>query len=488
MKKPNILLIMADQLRFNALGCYGNKEINTPNIDKIAIDGSIFDNHFIQNPVCSPSRCSILTGRYPKNHGTRDNGIPLKASEITLAEVLSENGYSTAAIGKMHLTSLLVEKNDEQDDWPKGNYGFSTLHTTCDNKTGEYLNWLKNISYEDYLQVKEQGERKIKEDQASASKKDKIGLPQMHKNNINPKYHQSTWIADKTIEFIEQSGKEKPFFALCSFVDPHHPFDPPAPYDALYEPEQLSAPISRKNELEDKPPHFLKHLTGNGYSNEKYDYRNLYANDWKKIKSAYYGMITLIDDNIGRILSSLSENNLENDTLILFTSDHGELLGDHGLLFKGPFHYDSLIKAPLIMKLPSIIPQGSRYSCITEHVDIMSTILDIAGIRPPNGAQGISMLSALNGGSNAAREYAMTEFNCYDWGLNIKTLTGKNYKLTYYAGENFGELYNRNKDPNEFKNLWDIEEYKEIKGVLLKKLMDKIIETEDSIPIRIGKY
>ena len=157
-KRPNIILFMCDQLRFDALGCYGNNQIHTPNIDRIALNGSVFDNHFVQNPVCSPSRCSVLTGRYPKNHGTRDNGIPLRDEEITLPQVLRENGYVTAAIGKMHITTQFMPKENEEDDWPEDRYGFDIIHTTCDCKTGEYLEWLKRGSPKDFGELKIQGE------------------------------------------------------------------------------------------------------------------------------------------------------------------------------------------------------------------------------------------------------------------------------------------------------------------------------------------
>ena len=487
-KRPNILLLMADQVRWDALGCYGNTQIRTPNIDRIALSGSTFDNHYVQNPVCSPSRCSVLTGRYPKNHGTRDNGIPLRDSEITFPQVLRENGYLTAAIGKMHITTQFVPKENEEDDWPNDRYGFDIVHTTCDTKTGEYLNWLKEKSPADYAEVKLQGERKMREDKASAADKDTSGPPQVYRSNINPKFHQSAWIADRTIDLIEQATPEKPFFAFCSFVDPHHPFDPPEPYASLYDPDKLALPVRKEGEMEDKPPHFMRHLTGRGYSNEKYDYRSLSDHAWGQVKAAYYGMITLVDENIGRILDALSAKGIENDTLILLTNDHGELLGDHGILFKGPFHYDSIIKAPMIVKWPGVVPMGSRYSQMTEHVDIMPTLLEYAGIRPPYGVQGISMAGILRGDKGAGRAYAMTEFNCYDWGLSVKTLTGKDYKITYYAGQNYGELYDRNADPNEFVNLWNHPDYAAVKAQMLKKLMDRIIETEDTLPIRIGKY
>ena len=487
-KKPNIILFMADQLRFDAIGCYGNTQVRTPNIDSIALNGSTFDHHFIQNPVCSPSRCSILTGRYPKNHGTRDNGIPLRDEEVTFPEVLRENGYLTAAIGKMHFTTQFVPKENEEDDWPEDRYGFDVVHTSCDCKTGEYLNWLKEVSPKDYKEVKMQGERKAKEDRASAADKDASGPPQVYQSEIDPEYHQSSWIADQTVTFIDEVPKDKPFFAFCSFVDPHHPFDPPAPYSKMYDPTTLEPPIYQEGELEDKPPHFRKHRCGRGFSNEKYDYRKLSSQDWGSVKAAYYAMITLVDESIGKVLKAIEDKGMEQDTLILFTNDHGELLGDHGLLFKGPFHYDCLIKAPMIMKWPGVIPKGSRYQQITEHVDIMATILDYAGIRPPLGMQGMSMAPILRGDSGAGRKYALTEFNCFDWGLNLKTITGRDYKLTYYAGEQFGELYDRNLDPHEFKNLWDHEEYREVKESMLKELMNRIIETEDTLPLRIGKY
>lgn len=488
MKKPNIILFMADQLRFDALGCYGNIQIHTPNIDRIALRGSVFDNHYVQNPVCSPSRCSVLTGRYPKNHGTRDNGIPLRDEEITLPQVLRESGYKTAAIGKMHLTNQFNPKEKEEEDWPADQYGFDIVHTSCDTKTGEYLDWLKEHCREDFETVKKQGEKKMREDKASAADKDVSGPPQVYLSGINPIHHQSRWIADRTIELIEQSDDKSPFFVFCSFVDPHHPFDPPEPYGSMYDPKRLEPPARQEGELLDKPPHFRKAHTGHGFGNEKYDYQKLSVLEWAKVKAAYYGMISLIDDSIGGILDAIENKGLENDTLILFTNDHGELMGDHGLLFKGPFHYDCLIKAPMIYKWPGVIPEGSRYSQISEHVDIMPTILEYAGIRPPYGVQGTSMVPLMRGDKGAGRQFAMTEYNCYDWGLSVKTLTGKNHKLTYYAGEVYGELYDRNKDPHEFKNLWHEEAYADVKTEMICKLLNRVIETEDPLPLRTGKF
>lgn len=478
---------MADQLRYDALGCYGNSQIHTPNIDSIALTGATFDSHYVQNPVCSPSRCTLITGRYPKNHGTRDNGVPLRDQEVTIAQMLQDQGYRTAAIGKMHLTTQIVPKEREEEDWPANLYGFDITQTSCDTKTGEYLDWLKEVSPENYAIVKRQGEKKMQEDCASAADKDLSGPPQVYPSDVDPKYHQTNWIAKKTIELIEAED-EKPFFAMCSFVDPHHPFDPPVPYATMYDPDTLASPNYVEGELDDKPPHFLRHRTGNGFSNEKYDYRLLSDRVWKEVKAAYYGMVTLIDDAVGDILKALKDAGKDQDTIVLFTTDHGELLGDHGLLFKGPFMYDCLIKAPMVMKWPNVIPQGSRFQAITEHVDVVPTLLDLVGARPALGVQGQSMAPILRGDLGAGKSCAMTEFKCYDWGLDVKTIVTRDYKLTYYAGQCYGELYDRLADPNERTNLWDAEDYAVIRQDMIRKLLDRVIQTEDTLPLRIARF
>ena len=411
-KRPNIILMMADQMRFDALGCYGNNQIHTPNIDSLALNGSTFDNHFVQNPVCSPSRCSIITGRYPKNHGTRDNGIPLRDQEICLAEVLRDNGYRTAAIGKMHFTTQFVPKENEEDDWPADRYGFDVVHTTCDCKTGEYLTWLKQQSEKDYEIVKMQGERKAKEDRASAADKDLSGPPQVYPSEIDPRYHQSAWIADRMIDLIEESTPDQPFFALCSFVDPHHPFDPPAPYSTMYDPDKLALPVRQEGELDDKPPHFRRHRVGQGCSNEKYDYRRLTDHQWGEVKAAYYG--TGLAGGLQHRphpAGAAGQGHHQRHPGPFHQRPRGTD-GDHGLLFKGPFHYDCLIKAPMILSWPGVIPSGSRYKQITEHVDIMPTLLDFAGVRAPNGVQGMSMApscgaTAAQGGNTPHRVHLL---------------------------------------------------------------------------------
>jgi len=490
MDKPNILLITADQLRRDAIGVYGNDRVRTPNIDSLASGGVIFENHFIQNPLCMPSRWSILTGRYPKNHGVRDNGVIFNSDETTLARVLKEDGYDTAAIGKMHLTPRLMCKEEEDENWPDDDFGFSSKCLTDDAKTGGYLDYLKKLDKKAYNYVLKQGKEKVDEDLSKLSQRQFDIAPQLKESLIPYKLHQSSWIADRTIEYLEDPT-DAPFFMWCSFVDPHHPFDPPHPYDSMYEIEDTDLPVGRKNEFDDKPGFFKEMHMGLSPGNEKYDLSKITDTGWKTLISKYWGMVSLIDYNIGRIIKKLEEVNKLDNTIIIFTADHGELLGDHGLLFKGPFHYDSLIHIPMIMKFGKTFRDNrneKNISGLTQHIDIMPTILDYTGIKIPDGVQGRSLRSNISGKSTKYSDYVLVDHNTGDWGFNVKTLRSNEFRMTYYAGKDYGELYDLIKDPNELYNLWDDNNYKNIRDELTRTLLDTLIETEDIKNPRLSRY
>lgn len=496
MKRPNILLITADQLRRDALGIYENRIIKTPHIDQLASEGVIFDNAYCQNPYCMPSRWSIFTGRYPRSHGVRENGVRFRDEEVTLAQVLRDNGYITAALGKMHLTPQL-EVINEDDNWPEDNFGFQIKYLTNDAKRGEYLEELKERDNAAYALVLKQGEEKIREDLAGAAERSFELGPQIWENLIPPQLHQSSWIADKFIDFLGAAGSgskdssginEKPFFAWVSFVDPHHPFDPPEPYASMYHPEVLPLPLRLEGELEDKPPHFRQMLHGFSPGNEKYDFTRVSDLGWQTIKARYYGMISLIDHNIGRMLDALKQSGCYEDTIIVLSSDHGELLGDHGLLFKGPFHYDCLIRIPLLIKWGKRICGGSRINEICQHIDLLPTLLGYAGLSIPRGVQGRQLQPLIDGDRVSGYDFALVEHDNQAWGFNMKTLRSRIWRLTYYGGQNFGELYDLRQDPHEFANLWAREEYRDIKEELKTKLLDRLIATEDFKLLREANY
>lgn len=485
-QRPNILLITADQLRRDALGCYENRAIKTPNIDSLGGSGVIFDNNYCQNPYCMPSRWSIFTGRYPRSHGVRGNGVSFRPDELTLPLLMREQGYRTGAFGKMHLTPQLVA-NYEDENWPKDAFGFQRRHLTNDSKRGEYLEDLKQTDQKWYDYVRRQGEEKVREDLASAAERIFDLAPQIKENEIPPELHQSSWIADKFIDFLDSEGKA-PFFAWVSFVDPHHPFDPPEPYASMYDPERIPLPVRRDGEMEDKPRHFLKMLRGYSPGNEKYDFPSITDRGWQTVKAKYYGMVSIIDYNLGRILEALRSKGMEDNTIVVFTSDHGELLGDHQLLFKGPFHYDCLIRVPLVFRWGNRICGGTRVSGITQHVDLLPTLLGLAGIPLPRGVQGRSLLPLLEGDAGLGYDHALIEDDNHAWGMNIKTLRSHRWRFTWYASHRFGELYDLENDPDEFVNLWNESEHREVRNELQAALLDRLIETEDRKLPRESKY
>ncbi|MBN1837085.1 MAG: sulfatase-like hydrolase/transferase [Spirochaetales bacterium] len=484
--RPNILLISADQLRRDALGIYANRVIRTPHIDGLGAEGVVFDSCVCQNPYCMPSRWSIFTGRYPRSHGVRENGVLFKPEETTLATVLRDNGYRTGAFGKMHLTPQLHAAY-EDEHWPADDFGFQVKHLTNDNKSGEYLDELKQKDKAAYEHVLKQGKEKIKEDLASAAERTFDLAPQVWENRIPAELHQSNWIADKFIEFLDEDRKG-PFFSWVSFVDPHHPFDPPEPYASMYDPARMPLPLRRQDEFADKPEHFTRMLRGYSPGNEKYDFPTISDEGWQTIKARYYGMVSLIDDAVGRIVAKLKSLGVLENTIIVVTADHGELLGDHGILFKGPFHYDCLIRIPMIVKWGDRLCGGTRISEITQHIDLMPSLLTYAGLGVPDGVQGRFLQPLIDGDHGSAYPYALVEHDNMAWGFNIKTLRSRDWRMTYYAGRSFGELYDLNQDPHEFVNLWDDPEHRSVKEELKTALLDRLIATEDRKQRREANY
>ena len=485
-RQPNILLITADQLRRDALGIYANRVVRTPNIDSLGGEGVVFDNCVCQNPYCMPSRWSIFTGRYPRNHGVRENGVAYKAEEATLARVLGEHGYRTGAFGKMHLTPQLYAAY-EDENWPADDFGFAVKHLTNDNKSGEYLDDLKKTDPKVYELVLKQGREKIKEDLASAAERTFELGPQVWGNDIPAELHQSSWIADKFIQYLDTDA-EGPFFSWVSFVDPHHPFDPPEPYSSMYDPAKMPLPVRRENEFADKPEHFTRMLRGYSPGNEKYDFPTVSDAGWQAIKARYYGMVSLIDGAVGRIVAKLKSLGKYEDTIIVLTSDHGELLGDHGILFKGPFHYDCLIRVPLILKWGDRICGGTRIGQINQHIDLVPSLLSYAGVPAPRGVQGRLLQPLIDGDHGSGYRYALVEHDNLAWGFSMKTLRSRDWRMTYYAGRRFGELYDLNRDPDEFVNLWDDPSHQSVKEDLKTVLLDRLIETEDRKQEREANY
>ncbi len=441
MNNPNIILILADQMRYDTLGITGNPVIQTPHIDSLADSGWVFTRPYSCLPICMPQRVSLMTGQYPSAHGTVCNGIPYQGRYPMLPELLRDQGYQTFSSGKMHLNPIAegftepLEEPGEVQGLPY--MGFEGLYDV-EGYTSAYLKRISNEAPE-LLEAANHRPGFTAE-----------GPFQVCPTPIPLSLHRSTGIADHAISFIRGRDRSRPFFLHCSFWDPHHPFDPPDPYDRMYEPEDMPLPIPGcEEEFSSLPSHFQEWYT-HSWGDAGKNFKEHSMQDWQKIYSQYYGMISLIDDSIGRLLQVLEEEGLQEDTIIIFTSDHGELLGDHGLALKGPFFYEGLLKVPLIIHDPRTL-QGSMQT-IDEPVmtyDIMPTIMEwCSGTVPPMTAR--SLVPFFMGDP---REPDTILIEGEDTGMVC--LVDGDWKIIVYRDLDQGQLYNLQDDPEERVNLWD---------------------------------
>ncbi|MEM7131909.1 MAG: sulfatase-like hydrolase/transferase [Chloroflexota bacterium] len=486
----NILFILCDQLRADALGAFGNPIIQTPYIDRLSQCGVTFTQCMVTQPTCTPSRASILSGCYPSALRTRMVGCQTPDDPRLLPRILGENGYLTASIGKIHLAPqgeepALIEAN-RQPDGAYDYYGFQEIDLV--NGHGDRCFGPQYTRERDRL-APDAAQRLKQRRRYPHGTDDTYIFP------LPETIHSSNYVGDRTVKFLREVG-EKPFFLHVSFPDPHQPFCVPAPYDQLYQPEEMSPPIPPLANPESRPPWYWEAHNGQGSPNvdrpatasstglvdrvtgtKPLNYSRYSVADYQQMKAIYYGMITLMDYNIGRILNTLDEEGLADNTIVVFVSDHGEYLGDYGLIGKG-MHFDSAIRVPLIFAGPKIV-QERRVNDIASTLDIAPTLLDMVGAREPEGVQGISMREVLSGSKSNVRQAALTENDDDFVPMKARTLTTLQWKLSYYAGHEFGELYNRQADPQELTNLWSEAEYTFVKRELNELLMEEILCTLD---------
>ena len=433
------------------------------------------------NPLCTPSRASILTGRSVSGHGAWNLGVPLPGSVRTLPEVLAERGYRTGALGKVHLTPQVAGRPefpenvdfweaDPEPDWHGPYFGFEEVqlfvgHTKLIGHYGQYI----KHTYPELV------DRYDREHALEAP----TGAPHSWKSGFPVAQHSCTWICDRAVEFLQRDDG-RPFFAQCSFPFPHFPFSPPAPYCYQYDPGDMILPDRREGDLEGKPPHAMRAYRARGGT--EVPLCEVTEAQMREVVAHTYGMIGFVDDMVGRIIGTLEEMGLAENTIVMFCSDHGELLWDHGLLKKGPFPYGGLLRTPMIWRWPEGLPAGGRAEGLFSFSDIASTVLDLLGMAPWEGVEGRSQVPVLRGEARSVREAALTEYYHGkvrpEEGMRLKTLTTERWRLTHYVGEPYGELYDLEADPGEFVNLYDRSEYASVRARLTEQVMDSVLEGE----------
>jgi len=311
------------------------------------------------------------------------------------------------------------------------------------------------------------------------------------KHGIPAEYNQSTWCANMAIDFIrEQQGK--PWFFSYNCFAPHHPFDPPADYLARYNPDEMPLPKGRAGELKSKTSYQkldsrFSHNDPNGYN-----VAAMSDADKREVTAAYYAMIELVDEGVGRMMIALKETGQLENTIVIFMSDHGEMLGDHGIYLKGPHFYEEAVRVPLIMSWPGQFKEGLQADCLMELVDIAPTLMEAAGQVVPGAMQGRTLLPLLKGQNDSLRhrdhvfsEYYNAWSHKHSYGSMLRTQT---HKMIVYHGTDQGELYDLENDPDEFENLWNTVSHAELKTGMLKETFDASVFTMDPLPIREGPF
>lgn len=464
-------MITTDQQRADTLGVYGSKLGATPNIDRLAAEGVTFREARCQHPYCQPSRWTILSGQHPRTHGVWTNGVDPTEAEIeaALSTRLTARGIATALVGKAHLAShgvfrrraspymeAVVNAVRMPDDWHGPYMGFDDVALLA---LGHFPFGFGpaplGLHYGRFLARGGPLERFRRFVQASPRGAIVSGeAPQTWASALPEQLHPTTWIADETIARLKKLQGTR-FFLWASFADPHHPFDPPSPWCFRYDPRDMPLPVRDPDELRSKPPvqeRFSKGLSPLArWLNVPGG--NVTDRELAVMMAAYYGSVAQIDYQVGRILRALDEVGMTDETLVVFASDHGELLGDHGLLFKGPFHYDGLLKVPLVLRGPRF--RGGRQ--VHEPVgliDVAPTIDTALGfsLRSEYEGRDLSPLAAGRG----KRDAVLTE-NLHTTGFveHVQTITTRDYKLNRHVGRDYGELYVRADDPGERHNRWN---------------------------------
>jgi arylsulfatase A-like enzyme len=480
--RKNVIVFCTDQQRADSLGCTGNRFARTPNIDALAARGVLYANHFATNPVCMPSRASFVTGRCTFAHRVLDNGIWLPPGELTMPEVFRRHGYVTASFGKLHfqtyksypgdrsMESMARWESGELDAWTGPYYGFEkVLLTTAHGEGcgGHYGRWRK----------KNFPRLSLGPENAQSPEK----YPTLHswKSNVPLEAYHSTWVADRAVEYLD-SVAGRPFYLNVSFPDPHSPFTPPAPYSTMFDSVKFDPPHAVEGENDAKPLPYRAAMTGRPFGRD--GGARLYAEftgaAYTQVLAHTHGMIALVDDCVGRVLAKLDSLGLGDNTLVVFTSDHGDFLGDHHMLYKGQLPCKSLLEVPLIIADPAA-PSG-RVDYVSSNVDVMPTLLSRCGIDVPGRVQGVVLPEA---GERPARDWAFEA----GWSkvapeYHHFTVYTRQFRVSYFPYLDDGELYDLESDPYEHRNLYHEPAFSSRRESMMQLLLSCVGKAEPKMP------
>jgi choline-sulfatase len=468
---------MSDQHSVNALGCYGNSTVQTPRLDRLAAEGLRFDRAYCSYPVCVPARFTMLTGRYAHHHGAFGNRTPLPWRERTAAHHFSHAGYATAFIGKMHPVDAQTHGFDYYLDF--GHY-YDYLGPKIEvftrgmgaDDSGSGSPWC-TIYQRDRPDGRDVSPWVLPED---PKRNETLELGEV----LDEPDHFESFVARETIRFL-RTYRDEPLFVVASFLKPHNPFAPPAEYAAMYRPEDMPVPVWPPEHLERIPPQARQRVAP-GFGTPE-------GEAWaRRFLAAYYGNVTHLDACVGRLLDALDDLGLAENTLVLYTTDHGEMLYEHGL--RGKFNFfESSARLPLLARLPGRVPVGTATQALVDQADFVPTLLEVAGVAPAPRSQtldGTSFAPVLEDPAKPGKAFAFGEY-ALNTGRPFFMLRDGRWKFVYYTspdGNPSEELYDMLADPGEFDNLAVRPEYAGIAAEQRAQLLAFLEEQDVSLPLQ----
>jgi arylsulfatase A-like enzyme len=507
--KPNVLFIVTDQHRADHVGFMGNPTVRTPNLDALASSGCVFENAWVANPVCMPNRASILTGRMPTAHGVIFNDRSLDWYANTFVRQLRTSGYRTALLGKSHLQHGMsrnaVVEHRGQGAWlesmptgwdefehyeryvdgspedPDDFYGFEKIALSIDHGarvTGHHLQWA-------LAQGADKDQLLTPQDSRAPGNKRSEEWWQVYEAPYEERFHSTRYVTEQTLAFVEQAqGEGKPWMAMCSYPDPHHPMSPPAPWFERHKPEDMPLPASRHDTLEHAPAH-LRHFKSLHPADQR-DWTTPcgYGNDvlLAQAIAATYGMIEMIDEGVGQLLQQLDDLGVRDNTIVVFTSDHGDMMGDHGLFLKGFMHYRGTLQVPMVISAPQA--PAHRTQGLASSLDLAPTVMALCGLPQYDGIQGHSLEPMLYDAGSRVRDHVLIEDDIATITSKLtpipaktRTVITQQYRYTRNSkGEE--QLFDLNADPDEMDDL-TVSNHPD-KALMVEVLADALIAADDA--------
>jgi arylsulfatase A-like enzyme len=471
--RPNILILMTDQQRYDSLSCYGCEAVKTPNLDRLAAEGALFEACYSPCPVCTPTRASMWTGKPLPGHGVYKLHDILGDDQVLFSKCLQGLGYETSLVGKLHVSGLWHEAETRHP-----NDGFEHYHwcidpgLNFDSKFNSFARWVKKKDPVFYKRLTKEGKS-------------------LH--HFPAELHFTRWAGETTTNLMEKRDKERPFFVMMSLFDPHDPyFDHPVESREMVDDEKIprAQPIVEDG---DRPEGVRREMEKSASIKEKSE---TFKASIHELRKGYYASIAFLDEEMGKVLEYLDREGLTENTLVIFASDHGDMLWDRGLFTKGAFFYDASIRVPLLMRLPGKIPAGVRVKEPVQLLDIAATVLARGGFSTKQLREtmpdSMDLVSLIREGRDCDnyRDHAVCMYRNTSYGpghkyfdppIHATMFRDGRFKLNVYhgsAGDSRleGELYDMQDDPQETNNLWSDAQYAEAKTRLMGRLVDWMFE------------